>query len=62
MMIEKGNMPNETTYTILVEGLAHEDEMGLAAEVLKERLAKQFLSQSTVERLVMQYRLEGIPP
>ncbi|GLT55302.1 hypothetical protein SLA2020_284390 [Shorea laevis] len=61
MMIEKGYMPNETTYTILVEGIAHEKDNQLAAKVLKELHLRQVVSQSTVERLVMQYDLEGLP-
>nr|GFB48490.1 hypothetical protein [Tanacetum cinerariifolium] len=31
MMIAKGYMPNETTYTIIVEKIAHEDEKELPA-------------------------------
>ena len=61
MMIEKGHMPNETTYTILVEGIAHEKETELAGKVLKELRLRQVVSQSTVERLVMQYDLESLP-
>jgi pentatricopeptide repeat domain-containing protein 1 len=61
MMILKGYTPNETTYTILVEGIAHEEEKELAAEVLKELYIRQVMRRNTVERLVMQYDLKGLP-
>ncbi|KAL0306147.1 UNVERIFIED_CONTAM: hypothetical protein Sradi_6032000 [Sesamum radiatum] len=60
MMIEKGYMPNETTYTILVEGIIHEKEKELAVALLKELHVRQVVSQNTVERLAMQYDLEGL--
>lgn len=60
MMIEKNFKPNETTYTILVEGIVHEGEKDLAIMVLKELHAKQVISLSTLERLVMQYDLETL--
>jgi pentatricopeptide repeat domain-containing protein 1 len=61
MMVEKGYTPNETTYTIIVEGIAHEEEKELAAEVLKELLLRQVMRRNTAERLVLQYNLEALP-
>ncbi|KAM1244508.1 hypothetical protein ACFX1X_036296 [Malus domestica] len=61
MMIEKGRMPNEMTYTILVEGIAHEGELELAARVLKELHLRHVVSPNTVERLVMQYDFKDLP-
>ncbi|KAG6794026.1 hypothetical protein POTOM_003259 [Populus tomentosa] len=58
MMVEKGYTPNETTYTIIVEGIAHEEEKELAAEVLKELLLRQVMRRNTAEILVLQYNLE----
>ena len=60
MMIEKGYMPSETTYTILVEGIIREEERELAAAVLKELHQRQVVSRSTVERIVMQYDIEEL--
>lgn len=57
-MIEKGFMPNEATYTILVEGIAHEEELELASETLKELFTKHVVSRKTVERLAVQYDLD----
>lgn len=57
-MIEKGRMPNEMTYTIIVEGIAHE-EADIAAEVLSELYLRSVLSHNTLERLVMQYDLQS---
>lgn len=61
IMINKGYMPNETTYTIMVEGIVHEKEKKLAAEVLNELHLRQVVSRNTMERIVMQYDLQGIP-
>ncbi|KAK4805101.1 hypothetical protein SAY86_004918 [Trapa natans] len=58
-MIDKGKMPNEMTYTIIVEGIAHE-EADIAAEVLRELYLRNALSHSTLERLMMQYDLQGV--
>ncbi|KAK4794678.1 hypothetical protein SAY86_012672 [Trapa natans] len=58
-MIDKGRMPNEMTYTIIVEGIAHE-EADIAAEVLSELYLRNVVSHSTMERLVMQYDLQGV--
>ncbi|KAL0009049.1 hypothetical protein SO802_010551 [Lithocarpus litseifolius] len=43
-----------------LEGIAHENETELAAKVLKDLRVKQVVSQSTVERLVMQLYLWGL--
>ncbi|KAL3643186.1 hypothetical protein CASFOL_014001 [Castilleja foliolosa] len=59
MMVEKGYVPNETTYTILVEGIIHEEEKELGAEVLTELHLRRAVGRSTVERLTMQYDLHG---
>ncbi|KAB2636830.1 pentatricopeptide repeat-containing protein [Pyrus ussuriensis x Pyrus communis] len=61
MMIKKRRMPNEMTYTILVEGIAHEGELELATRVLKELHLRLVVSPNTVERLVMQYNFEDLP-
>jgi hypothetical protein len=53
-------MPNELTYTILVEGLAFEEEMDLAANLLKELYSIGVMSQSTVKRLSMLYDLKEL--
>uniref|UniRef100_A0A3Q7H3Y1 Uncharacterized protein n=1 Tax=Solanum lycopersicum TaxID=4081 RepID=A0A3Q7H3Y1_SOLLC len=59
-MISKGYMPNEITYTILVEGIIHEDYKELASVVLRELHQKEVISRNTVERLAMQYELEDM--
>lgn len=53
-------MPNEITYTILVEGIIHEDYKELASVVLRELHQKEVISRNTVERLAMQYELEDM--
>lgn len=53
MMIGKGYMPKKTSYTIIVEWIAHEKAIELAANVLKELQLRQVVTQSTMERLVM---------
>ncbi|CAA0842824.1 Pentatricopeptide repeat-containing protein -chloroplastic [Striga hermonthica] len=59
-MVEKGRMPTEATYAILVQGLVREGEKGLAAGLLKERLVRQSVRKSTAERLTMQYDLDAL--
>lgn len=36
MMVNGKRMPNQTRYTIIIEGIAHEEELELAKEVLEE--------------------------
>ena len=56
-MIEKGYMPNQKTYTIVVEGIIHEGKKELATQVLKELHSRQVISLGTAERLIIQYDL-----
>nr|GLL17586.1 pentatricopeptide repeat-containing protein At1g79080, chloroplastic-like isoform X2 [Ipomoea trifida] len=59
-MVEKGYKPNEKTYTIIVEGLAHEEELELAGLVLKELHTREVITTITFQRFYMQYDLEGL--
>lgn len=58
MMVEKKRMPNETTYAIIVEGIAHEDELELARDVLEELRRRNVVGQNAVDRIVMQFNLD----
>ncbi|CAF2065652.1 hypothetical protein HID58_073733 [Brassica napus] len=58
MMVERRRMPNETTYVIVVEGIAHEGELELAREVLEELRSRKVVGQNAVDRIVMQFNLD----
>ncbi|KAM7479266.1 hypothetical protein LguiA_027479 [Lonicera macranthoides] len=60
MKIKKGYMPNETTYTIMVEGIIHEEKRELAFVVLKVSHLRGVMNEKSLDRLVMQYELEGL--
>ncbi|CAH9076337.1 unnamed protein product [Cuscuta europaea] len=59
-MVMRGYKPNETTYTIIVEGLIHEEEKEMAALLLKELRREEVMSSITMQRVEMQYDLEGL--
>ncbi|KAF8103466.1 hypothetical protein N665_0188s0402 [Sinapis alba] len=58
MMVERKRMPSETTYVIIVEGIAHENELELAKEVLEELRSRKVVGQNAVDRIVMQFSLD----
>ena len=60
MKIKKGYMPNETTYTILVEGIIYEEEKELAFVVLKELHSRGVVNEKSSDMLIMQYELEWL--
>lgn len=57
-MVERRRMPNEATYVIIVEGIAHENELELAREVLEELRSRKVVGQNAVDRIVMQFNLD----
>ncbi|KMZ74976.1 hypothetical protein ZOSMA_120G00680 [Zostera marina] len=52
-MIDKEYLPSETTYAILVEGVAHENEIELAGDLLNHLYLKVFVTNNT-----LQYHME----
>jgi len=48
-MVSNGCMPNESTYTILIEGLAHEGSLKEAHDLLSELCSRGVVSKNLIE-------------